>query len=215
MNRVLILGGNNSLGQIIARQLLNAGMSVTVFAEGETDNKISHQRYKYVKGDAYNILSVDNIIANHDAVISVYSSTYLWKLFYLRDALLNILRSMSEQRVNRFIFFHFTHNENFYTKGIIPRPFFSKLFSKSYEEKTRKVFFDDIKNCPLVYTINYLDWDFLKHVSKNEVSESVKQYYFNIAEEVQKQLTQDNTHYKEVYLKSPQKRQVAKKSMVS
>lgn len=202
MNRILILGGNNSLGQIIARQLLNAGMSVTVFSEADSDNKISHHRYQYVKGDVYNILSVENIIANHDAVISVYSSTYLWKLFYLRDALQNILRSMTEQKVNRFIFFHFNHNENYYTKGIIPSPFFKKIFVRNYDEKTRKIIFEDIKKCELIYTINYLDYNFLKHVSNSETSERIKKYYFNIAEEVQKQLTQNHSHFMEVYHKS-------------
>ncbi len=202
MNRVLILGGNNSLGQIIARQLLNAGMSVTVFSEGESDNKISHHRYQYVKGDVYNILSVDNIIANHDAVISVYTSTYLWKLFYLRDALQNILRSMTEQKVSRFIFFHYSHNESYYTKGLMPSPFFKKIFVRNYDEKTRSIFFEDIKKCSLEYTINYLDWNFLKHLSNQETSESIKRYYFSIAEEVQRQLTQNNSHFKEVYHKS-------------
>ncbi len=204
MNRVLILGGNNSLGQIIARQLLNAGMSVTVFSEGESDNKISHQRYQHVKGDVYNILSVENIIASHDAVISVYTSTYLWKLFYLRDALQNILRSMTEQNVNRFIFFHYSHNESYYTKGLIPSPFFKRIFVRNYDEKTRKIFFEDLKKCSLVYTINYLDWNFLKLVSSHETNKSIKRYYFSIAEEVQRQLTQNNSHFKEVYHKSPE-----------
>lgn len=193
MERIIILGGNNTLGQIIARHLLTAGMKVTVFSDAVNDLKISHQHYRYVRGDVYNIYSVSQAIEGFDAIISVYSSTYMSKMFYLRDALQNILRSMAEKNVNRLIFLSYSDRD--YTSVLEKQtnPMIKKILGIDYDLKRKKMFAETIRKSGLNYTINYLDQEFLEHFFRTPTSEKLKKYYFFIADEIQKQLILNNS----------------------
>ncbi len=188
MQRIIILGGNNSLGQIIARHLLAAGLYVSVFAEAENDFKISHHNYNYIRGDVYNIHSVSQAITDQDIVISVYSTSYLWKLYYLRDALQNIISSMKERNKYRFIFLSYTDLDSFFTKKKITHNFLKKIFGNEYESGIKSMNDSNIIKSGLSYTIDSLDTAFLKHIGKEDPSQALKKYYSYIAEEIRNQV---------------------------
>jgi hypothetical protein len=200
MESVIIFGGDNTLGQIIARHLLTSGMHVTVFSEAQNTHKISHHHYKYIRGDVYNIHSVSQALSGQDAVISVYSSSYLWKLFYLRDALQNMMQGMEERRVDRFIYFSYSDEDFPASDGHIHNPFFKKIFGIDYNRKIKAMFEESIRKSSLNFTIDSLDLSFLRQSPRPVTLERLKQYYFRIADETQKQLMLKNTWYSHVRL---------------
>ncbi len=201
MERVIILGGNNKLGQIIARHLLNSGMLVTVFADGKDDLKISHHFYHYIQGDVYNIYSVSQAIAHHDVVISVYSAGELWRMFYLRDALQNIIKSMNAERISRFIFFSYSEMDHPFNAGKPAAPFFKKVLGSYYDRKIKTMFESSIRNSSLDFTINLPDISIIRKARKDPASGIMKEYYFFISTEIQKQVQYDIGSRKEIVLR--------------
>ncbi len=200
MKKVIILGGDSTLGQIIARQLLTSGFQVSVFADGENDFKIVHHNYTYIKGDVFNIYSVSDAIKSHQAVISLYSYYHLWKLFYLRDAIQNIIKAMNEHKASRLVFFSFGEKALPQFKGDGENVVIKNIFSMSYEKSAKNTLENIVRKSSLNFTINTFDDTFLRHYKEEEVP--IKQYYHQIADLVQKQIFLDNNHDRELQLRS-------------
>ena len=114
-------------------------------------------------------------------------------MFYLRDALQNILRSMAEKNVNRLIFLSYSDRD--YTSVLEKQtnPMIKKILGIDYDLKRKKMFAETIRKSGLNYTINYLDQEFLEHFFRTPTSEKLKKYYFFIADEIQKQLILNNS----------------------
>lgn len=188
MQQVVILGGYNSLGQIIARQLLAGGMKVVVFGEKSDDNKISHANYSYFKGDVFNIYAVNRVITRESIVISVYSYYDLWKMMDLSDPVSNIIKSMDQVNAHRLIYFSYSDsgivNHGLSSTGSIIR----KLFTISYEDRMKRAIEENIKNCKLDFTLNTLDEEFLRHHSAPIKRDSLIAYYRMVADFIHKQL---------------------------
>ena len=201
MQQIIILGGNNVPGQIMARHLLTSGLHVTVFADADDDLKISHHNYHYIKGDVFNIHSVTQAIAGYDAVVSVYSSYYLSRLLYLRDGLQNIILSMKENNISRFIFFNFSDDVYPSIRINIVATFFKKFLGIDYDKKIKLMNESSVIKSGLIYTINSLEQIFLRRGPDNRISDLMKKYYFFLADELLKQLLEDKDINKVVKLK--------------
>lgn len=77
--RIVVFGANGPTGQILTRQALAAGHSVTAVTRHPEQFGQQHERLRVVYGDVYEPSSVATAIRNQDAVLSLVGVPYSWK----------------------------------------------------------------------------------------------------------------------------------------
>ena len=100
---LVIFGSTGPTGRLLVEQSLEQGHTVTAFARNPTDLKITHPALNILKGDIRHRDSVDLAIKGREAVISALGIRKLRKHTTLSDGTKNIVASMKQYHVRRFV----------------------------------------------------------------------------------------------------------------
>src|ERR1041385_2638221 len=68
--KLAIFGANGPTGKLLTKQALAAGHMVTAITRHPGTFPIRHEQLKVMRGDVYNLASVEQAVAEQDAVLS-------------------------------------------------------------------------------------------------------------------------------------------------
>jgi putative NADH-flavin reductase len=101
--KLLIFGATGKTGFELVNQALEQGHIVTAFARNPEDIMQKHDNLTVVKGDILKYSTIENVIKDHDKVISALGIRTLKKNTIISDGTKNIIRAMEKHNVKRFI----------------------------------------------------------------------------------------------------------------
>ena len=104
MNKLLFIGGSGMLGKPVAKELIKAGTSVTLFARDVNRMKQLFPRVDIVKGDVMDKASLEKTFAGHDTVylnLSVLQSSKKNEPQPEREGLKNIIEAAQSAGIKR------------------------------------------------------------------------------------------------------------------
>lgn len=196
MKKVLLIGGVSTIGQFVARNLVSAGIAVSSFSEEVEDRKIIHNDYRIIRGDVNNILALNNVLEEgYDAVINTYPVGYLTRLFYVTDAVQNILKSMQSNHVDRLLFFNYGKYEQYYFSHEKNGLHLWSLLEKKTENRMKRAYDQVILNSGVHATVMQFDFSFLKDMKSDESEVLLKKYFLEVARQTRQQLMQPKSSY--------------------
>lgn len=106
--RLVVFGASGATGRQVVSQALERGMAVTAFVRNPARFDITHPKLTIAHGDVGDAAAVSNTVKGHDAVASTLGvGTPLRHDPVVIDGIRNILRSMSNWEVRRFIYMSF------------------------------------------------------------------------------------------------------------
>jgi putative NADH-flavin reductase len=151
--KIVIFGASGLTGHQLLEQGLRQGFEITAFVRDPSKLRIKHKNLNYVVGDVGNKDQVMDAVKGQDAALSALgASTPLKRNFILIEGIRNIVSSMEQQNVKRFVYESFLGvRENraelgFFVNNIVS--VFLKNVIADHEEKERI-----IRNSALDWTI--------------------------------------------------------------
>ena len=106
--KILIFGASGATGHELVKKALEQNHYVTAFVRDLSKLPLTHNNLKFVHGDVKDYAAVREGIKDQDAVLSVLgASTPFKKDPILIKGVKNIIRSMQELNVKRFIYLSF------------------------------------------------------------------------------------------------------------
>ena len=101
---ILIIGATRGIGFQLLEQTLKAGHTVTALVRDPTKLKIKNERLKVIKGDILDLYSVQQAMAEQDAVCSCIGvSLTLKPVTVFSHGTKNVLQAMALFRVKKLI----------------------------------------------------------------------------------------------------------------
>ncbi len=149
--RIVIFGANGPTGQILTRQALAKGYSVTAVTRHPEQFGQQHEQLRVVYGDVYEPSSVAAAIRDQDAVLSVIGVPYSWKAItvYSQSATA-IVQGMQAASVRRLLCTsaggtnpHFDPDEGF-VFGRIIKPTIGRTLYKDMRRQEKIVMDSDL-----------------------------------------------------------------------
>jgi putative NADH-flavin reductase len=149
--RIVIFGANGPTGQILTRQALAKGYSVTAVTRHPEQFGQQHEQLRVVYGDVYEPSSVAAAIRNQDAVLSVVGAPFSWKAItvYSQSATA-IVQGMQAAGVRRLLCTsaggtnpHFDPDEGF-VFGLIIKPTIGRTLYKDMRRQEKIVMDSDL-----------------------------------------------------------------------
>ncbi|MEP7197829.1 MAG: NAD(P)H-binding protein [Saprospiraceae bacterium] len=105
---ILIFGVSGATGHGLVKQAREQGHAVTAFVRTPTKLKITHNNLQLVQGDIMNSVSVENAVKGKDVVISALGASSPFKYDQtVADGVSNIIKTMEQSNVKRFIYLSF------------------------------------------------------------------------------------------------------------
>lgn len=105
---ILIFGATGATGKELVKQALEQGHTVTAFMRTPAKLKITHHNLKLVKGDLADLSSVEDAVKGQDAVLSALGASSPFRYDQsVVDGVRNIIKTMGQSAVKRFIYLSF------------------------------------------------------------------------------------------------------------
>ncbi|HLA57525.1 MAG TPA: SDR family oxidoreductase [Puia sp.] len=160
MSNLLIIGANGGIGRQTVDQALSAGHQVTALARNPAKLPLTHSNLKIVQADVTQPLSLSNLFAGHDVIISAIGvsggfsdrPTSLYS-----QGVLNILREMKQSGLRRAFFISASAVE---TNPLLP--FFVRLASKYIVQKLLANMYADLRLMEGLIKETELDWTIVR-----------------------------------------------------
>ena len=106
--RILVFGASGATGKLVVQQALAANHDVTAFVRDPAKLTVTHANLRIVQGDVGDAARVNGAVANQDAVISTLGvATPLKHDPVVVRGVRNVITSMQQQGVRRFIYLSF------------------------------------------------------------------------------------------------------------
>jgi putative NADH-flavin reductase len=160
MSNLLIIGANGGIGRQVLDQALSAGHRVTALVRNPAKLPLTHANLKIVRADVTQPLSLSNLFAGHDVIISAIGvsggfsdpPTNLYS-----EGALNILREMKQSGLKRAFFISASAVE---TNPQLP--FFIRLASKYIIQKLLSNMYADLRLMEKLIRESDVDWTIVR-----------------------------------------------------
>jgi putative NADH-flavin reductase len=160
MSNLIIIGANGGIGRQAVDQALSAGHRVTALVRNRSKLSLSHPNLKIVQADVTLPLSLSNVFAGHDVIISAIGVSGGFSdpptTLYSQGAL-NILREMKQSGPARVFFISASAVE---TNPLLP--FFVRLASKYIIQKLLANMYTDLRLMERLIKETELDWTIVR-----------------------------------------------------
>ncbi len=160
MSNILIIGANGGIGRQTVDLALSEGHRVTALVRNPAKLPLTHPNLKIVRADVTQPLSLSNLFAGHDAIISTIGVSGGFKdpptNLYSQGAL-NILREMKQSGPRRAFFISASAVE---TNPLLP--FFVRLASKYIIQKLLSNMYADLRLMEKLVKETDLDWTIVR-----------------------------------------------------
>ena len=160
MSNILIIGANGGIGRQTVDLALSEGHRVTALVRNPAKLPLTHPNLKIVRADVTQPLSLSNLFAGHDAIISTIGVSGGFKdpatNLYSQGAL-NILREMKQSGPRRAFFISASAVE---TNPLLP--FFVRLVSKYIIQKLLSNMYADLRLMEKLVKETDLDWTIVR-----------------------------------------------------
>jgi putative NADH-flavin reductase len=152
---IVIFGANGPTGQILTKQALAAGHTVIAVTRHPEAFPLQNARLQVMRGDVFDLASVEQVVAGQDAVLSAIGVPYTLKpITVYSQGTSNILQAMKHHDVRRLVCVssggtnpHYDPQEGFIFGRII-KPIFGKtLYADMFRMETQ------VRNSDLDWTI--------------------------------------------------------------
>lgn len=101
--KVLVLGANGAVGQLVVDELLNVNHEVTAFVRNAAALKSKHPRLTVQQGTPTNPEEIERALAGQDAVLSTIGARTNKKSTLRTDVARNLVSGMRRHRVRRLV----------------------------------------------------------------------------------------------------------------
>ena len=101
--KIVIFGASRGLGLQVVKQALEGGHLVTAFVRSPNIFEVKHANLRVCKGDAMDMLAVEEAIAGQEAVISALAPTRPPVPHMMETSAKNIVAAMKKHEVRRLI----------------------------------------------------------------------------------------------------------------
>ena len=160
MSNLLIIGANGGIGRQAVDQALSAGHQVTALVRNPAKLPLTHPNLKIVQADVTRPLSLSNLFAGHDVIISAIGVSGGFSdpptSLYSQGAL-NILREMKQSGLRRAFFISASAVE---TNPLLP--FFVRLASKYIIQKLLSNMYADLRLMEKLVKESDVDWTIVR-----------------------------------------------------
>jgi putative NADH-flavin reductase len=160
MSNILIIGANGGIGRQTVDLALSEGHQVTAVVRNPAKLPLTHPNLKIVRADVTQPLSLSNLFAGHDVIISTIGVSGGFKdpptNLYSQGAL-NILREMKQSGPRRAFFISASAVE---TNPLLP--FFVRLVSKYIIQKLLSNMYADLRLMEKLVKETDLDWTIVR-----------------------------------------------------
>jgi putative NADH-flavin reductase len=160
MSNILIIGANGGIGRQTVDLALSEGHRVTALVRNPAKLPLTHPNLKIVRADVTQPLSLSNLFAGHDVIISTIGVSGGFKdpptNLYSQGAL-NILSEMKQSGPRRAFFISASAVE---TNPLLP--FFVRLVSKYIIQKLLSNMYADLRLMEKLVKETDLDWTIVR-----------------------------------------------------
>jgi len=101
--KIVVFGATGGMGSCVVEQALDAGYVVTAFVRTPSKLTVQHPNLNVVLGDVVNAEAVANVIAKHEAVLSVLGPTRPPIPYMMEIAAKNIVAGMQKYGLRRIV----------------------------------------------------------------------------------------------------------------
>lgn len=102
--KIVVFGANGATGRILTRQALTEGHEVTAFTRHPETFPIEHEHLRLMRGDVFDLPSVDAAVAGQDAVLSTLGVPYSRKpINVFSEGTAHIVQAMEHHGVRRLV----------------------------------------------------------------------------------------------------------------
>jgi biliverdin reductase / flavin reductase len=101
--RIIVFGASGNVGRLVVAQALERGHDVTAVVRKPAAFNVTHDHLTVKPGQVLDPNSVDEVIPNHDAVISALGVRTLGKTTIFSESGRNILAAMKRHGLTRFV----------------------------------------------------------------------------------------------------------------
>lgn len=102
--KILIIGASGPLGLEVVKMALERSHSVSALVRNPESFKLVSGSVNVIKGDVFDLKSLEHAMAGHDAVISTFGTKFMRKpTTLLSDGTRNIIQAMESSSIQRFV----------------------------------------------------------------------------------------------------------------
>ena len=150
--RLVIFGANGPTGQLLTKQALAKGHSVTAVTRHPEQFGQQHEQLRVVYGDVYKPSSIAAAIENQDAVLSLVGVPYSWKpITVYSQSATAIVQGMQAAGVRRLLCTtsggtnpHFDLANEGFVFGCIIKPIIGRTLYKDMRQQEKIVMASDV-----------------------------------------------------------------------
>jgi len=164
MMNIVVFGANGPTGQLLTKQALAEGHAVTAVTRHPQTFPLRHERLQVMRGDVFDLSSVEQAVAGQDAVLSTLGVPYSRKTITLySQGTAHIVQAMNHYGVRRLVCvsssatdpltrFHDTQGGFIFEK--ILKPFFTLVIGRTL--------YADMKRMETLVMNSHLDWTIVR-----------------------------------------------------
>ncbi len=101
--KLVVFGATRGVGRNFMKQTLDAGHNITAVVREPSKLELKHNNLQVAKGDVMDFASVEQVIKDHEAVISSIGSPPLKNDKVRSEGTQNIIRAMEKNNIRRLI----------------------------------------------------------------------------------------------------------------
>lgn len=100
--KIVVFGANGATGKLLTKQAVDAGHTVTAVARRPETFPFQHERLRVLRGDVYDLASVERAVAGQDAVISTLGVPFTREpIIVYSQGIAHIIQAMNTSGVRR------------------------------------------------------------------------------------------------------------------
>src|SRR5216683_1018211 len=104
MMKIVVFGANGPTGQLVTKQALAEGHTVTAVTRHPETFPLRHVRLQVLRGDVFDLASVEQAVAGQDAVLSSLGVPFTRKpIAVYSQSVANIVQAMQHYGVRRLV----------------------------------------------------------------------------------------------------------------
>src|SRR5579864_6650746 len=101
--KILVLGPNGAVGQLVLNDLLEANHEVTALVRNTSTIQKKHRRLTVVQGNPTNVAELEDVLAGHEVVVSTLGARTNKKTTLRADVARNLTAGMKRHGVRKLV----------------------------------------------------------------------------------------------------------------